>query len=314
MKTKLFFVSAILVVLAACTVTTRVPAPSSAVDVVLYEKIPLAPNVMLTIETPVIAPGSDYVWIDGFYTWDARHRDYVWVQGHWEMVPYTGAYWIPGYWEYYRNGYRWVNACWLPRNYHLNYGYYNGRYDYYGRPVYYPKPNVRAGAGYSYAYDHRPEYRGRGYNSSSQFNNMPQRERDNIRKEYRTSSSAGASTRSTRSASTSNNRQESIRIREDNQGRSSRQPAVTPDTNNIRQQNTENNNNASGTRSTQSTRSSETPSSSTRSSATPSTETRSSGSSTTTRSSAGSSRSSSSPAQSGSSSGSSSRSSSSGRR
>ncbi|MDR2628111.1 MAG: hypothetical protein LBC40_08785, partial [Dysgonamonadaceae bacterium] len=176
MKTKLFSASVILIALTACTAGFVALQPDA--NVVVYEKIPLAPNVVLTIETPIVSPGYNYVWIDGCWAWDARHRDYVWVQGHWEIAPYGGAYWIPGYWESYGKGYRWRDACWLPRDYRLHYGYHSGRYDYYGRPVYYPQPSAGSRAGYSYAYDHRPEYRGRGYNSSPQFNNLPQRERD----------------------------------------------------------------------------------------------------------------------------------------
>ncbi|MDR1810426.1 MAG: hypothetical protein LBR34_08500 [Prevotella sp.] len=217
MKTKLFCVSALMLLFSSCT--TMLMTTDTDPNIIVYEKIPMAPNIVLSIETPLAAPSSAYIWIEGYWTWDMPHRDYVWVQGHWEIAPYAGAYWIPGYWEYYGRGYRWVDACWLPKDFRITYGYYSGRYDYYGRPVYYPRPNVQISTGYSYSYDHRPEYRGNGYSSASQFNNLPANERNSIKKDYQRSSATSGS--SVRSASTSNAKQNTVRIRENNeQGRS----------------------------------------------------------------------------------------------
>jgi hypothetical protein len=207
MKTKLFLLAAISILLSACTVGRVTEAQTYAS---VYTRIPLAPNVVLTVETPVIAPPSpNHIWIDGYWSWDSRYRDYVWVQGYWALAPYVNAYWIPGYWEYNRSGYRWIDACWLPRDYHLSYGYYSGRYDYYGRPVYYQQPSRVSQYGYSYSYDHRPEYRGKGYSSSPSFNEAPKNERNRI-------------TPTTVRSSTAKTNQESIRIRTDgeNQRRS----------------------------------------------------------------------------------------------
>ncbi|MDR0427856.1 MAG: YXWGXW repeat-containing protein [Dysgonamonadaceae bacterium] len=153
------------------------------VRISVYANIPLAPNINLTIGAPVIAaPAPDYVWIDGYWSWDDYYREYVWVQGYWARAPYRDAYWIPGYWEFYGNGYRWINAYWSPRNIHIRFGYYNGRYDYFGRPVYYHRPHHHRHYGYVYSYDHNPKHRGRGYNSSSYFNETPRNERDRINK------------------------------------------------------------------------------------------------------------------------------------
>ncbi|MCC8146542.1 MAG: YXWGXW repeat-containing protein [Bacteroidales bacterium] len=68
------------------------------VYVSVYANIPLAPNINLTIGTPVIsAPASNYIWIDGYWSWDNYYREYVWVQGYWALAPYSNAYWMPGY-------------------------------------------------------------------------------------------------------------------------------------------------------------------------------------------------------------------------
>ncbi|GHT47901.1 hypothetical protein AGMMS49965_26110 [Bacteroidia bacterium] len=83
----------------------------------------------------------------------------MWLQGYWEIAPYANAYWIPGYWQAYQSGYRWIDAHWLPRSQYFSFGYYDGRYDYYGRPVYYHRPHSDHYYGYAYAYDHHPEHR-----------------------------------------------------------------------------------------------------------------------------------------------------------
>jgi hypothetical protein len=156
------------------------------VHVSVYVNIPLAPNIVLSIGSPAIqAPTPDYIWIDGYWTWDYRHHNYVWVQGRWALAPYADAYWIPGYWEYYRSGYRWIDACWMPRTGRINFGYCNGRYDYYGRPVYYHHYDPRSYRhGYAYSYDHNPDHRKKGYNSSSHFNSSPGKEREAINRKY----------------------------------------------------------------------------------------------------------------------------------
>jgi hypothetical protein len=208
MKVKLTILASVVLLIATACVSSQIAADP---NVSVYTEIPLAPNVVLTVENPVIAvPGSGYIWIDGYWTWDYRYREYVWVQGYWALVPYAGAFWIPGYWEYYRGGYRWIDARWLPKDYRFAYGYHNGRYDYYGRPVFYDQPhNVRTG--HAYAYDNRSEYRGKGYSSSSCFNNTPKNERTRITREYQKETR-----NSTRPAGTDRNKQETIRIRGNN--------------------------------------------------------------------------------------------------
>ncbi|MDR0413224.1 MAG: hypothetical protein LBH61_05440, partial [Dysgonamonadaceae bacterium] len=168
-------------------------------DVAVYTRIPVAPNVVLTVGVPAIAaPSPDHIWVEGYWTWDTPRREYIWVQGYWALAPYVGAYWVPGYWEYYASGYRWVDAYWIPRNTHLAFGYYDGRYDYYGRPVYYHRPASHP-RGYAYGYDHDPKHRTRRYSSSVHFNESSREERDRINREHkRTVSSAGSRQESTR--------------------------------------------------------------------------------------------------------------------
>ncbi|GAP72063.1 hypothetical protein SAMD00024442_23_21 [Candidatus Symbiothrix dinenymphae] len=180
------------------------------VYVSVYGSIPIAPDIVLDVNVPVVAPPApNYIWIDGFWSWDNYRHGYVWTPGYWAVAPYTNAYWVPGYWESYRHGYRWVEAQWLPRNHALTFGYYHGRYDYYGRPVYYHKPTGAGRHGYAYGYDHRPEYRGAGYSSSHSFNRQPAGERSSINQAARNPAPARTESSTRSSANTRTGTRES---------------------------------------------------------------------------------------------------------
>jgi hypothetical protein len=139
---------------------------------------------------PETAPDPSSIWIDGYWNWDNRYREYTWVEGYWTVAPAENAYWIPGYWESFKNGYRWIDAHWIPQNYLPYFGYFSGRYDYYGRPVYYHRPHYDTTNGYVYQYDHNPNHRIEGYNSSANFNFSPKKERERINMNYRNARSA----------------------------------------------------------------------------------------------------------------------------
>ena len=47
------------------------------------------------VDTVVVAPGPDYVWIDGEWVWNGR---WFWVGGYWGYPPYPHAVWVRGYW------------------------------------------------------------------------------------------------------------------------------------------------------------------------------------------------------------------------
>jgi outer membrane lipoprotein SlyB len=64
-------------------------APQAS-TVVVAEPPPPVP-----VETVVVAPGPDYVWIDGEWVWNGR---WFWVGGHWGYPPYPHAVWVRGYW------------------------------------------------------------------------------------------------------------------------------------------------------------------------------------------------------------------------
>jgi hypothetical protein len=61
-------------------------------------------------EVRVVAPGPEYVWIDGYHRWDGRA--YVWVGGRWERPPRPRAVWERGHWDHNNRGYFWVEGRW----------------------------------------------------------------------------------------------------------------------------------------------------------------------------------------------------------
>lgn len=54
------------------------------------------------VETVVVAPGPDYVWIGGDWVWNGR---WVWVAGHWGYPPRHNVVWVGGYWTHGPHGY-----------------------------------------------------------------------------------------------------------------------------------------------------------------------------------------------------------------
>ena len=67
--------------------TTEAPPTETVVS----QPPPPAPTENVT----VVAPGPNYVWIDGEWIWNGR---WIWVAGHWGLPPYPHAVWVRGYW------------------------------------------------------------------------------------------------------------------------------------------------------------------------------------------------------------------------
>ncbi len=74
------------------------PPPPPPPEVVVVQEAPPPP----VVETYGPAPGPDYVWIGGYYTYVSRH--YVWVRGYWGRPPHRGAIWVGHSWERERDG------------------------------------------------------------------------------------------------------------------------------------------------------------------------------------------------------------------
>jgi hypothetical protein len=64
----------------------------------------------LVIEKREHRPGRDYVWVQGYHTWDGSR--YVWVPGRWEQPPRGHAHWVAHHWVHQRGGWVLVEGHW----------------------------------------------------------------------------------------------------------------------------------------------------------------------------------------------------------
>ncbi len=55
--------------------------------------------------------GDQYVWVPGYWSWDADRNNYIWVSGCWRAAP-PNMYWVPGYWSQVSRGWEWVAGFW----------------------------------------------------------------------------------------------------------------------------------------------------------------------------------------------------------
>jgi hypothetical protein len=56
------------------------------------------------------SPGSRYVWIDGYQSWNGRA--YAWVPGRWELPPREHAQWVAPKWTHRHDGYVFSEGHW----------------------------------------------------------------------------------------------------------------------------------------------------------------------------------------------------------
>jgi hypothetical protein len=56
---------------------------------------------------------SSYVWIPGYWAWDAEREGYIWISGCWRIPPVNMS-WVPGYWNRVSDGWQWVPGFWIP--------------------------------------------------------------------------------------------------------------------------------------------------------------------------------------------------------
>jgi|YelNatPaOPRAMG01_1025707.scaffolds.fasta_scaffold133319_2 hypothetical protein len=50
------------------------------------------------------------VWVPGYYRWSGNR--YRWVEGRWMTPPRPGMVWVPGYRARRGNGYVWIEGYW----------------------------------------------------------------------------------------------------------------------------------------------------------------------------------------------------------
>jgi hypothetical protein len=57
--------------------------------------------------------GDQFVWVPGYWSWDAERNGYIWVSACWRAAP-PNMYWVPGYWAQVPEGWEWVAGFWAP--------------------------------------------------------------------------------------------------------------------------------------------------------------------------------------------------------
>lgn len=62
------------------------------------------------IEMRGAAPGIDFIWIDGYYSWNGV--TYIWYPGRWYHRPYPYSIWIGGGWQHHNRGWRYHPGHW----------------------------------------------------------------------------------------------------------------------------------------------------------------------------------------------------------
>ena len=82
---------------------------SSAAVVYTPPPMPAAPPPMAT-QTIVVAPGPDFVWLDGYWGWGVG--GWAWFGGHWDRPPHPHAFWVHGRWVPEHNHWRWASPHW----------------------------------------------------------------------------------------------------------------------------------------------------------------------------------------------------------
>ena len=95
-------------------IAAGIPALAAAADIgiginvgipgVIIRENPPAPMV----ERRPIAPGPDFVWIEGHWR---RHGGWEWVPGRWDRRP--GYAWVAGHWDRRGDGWFWVEGRWI---------------------------------------------------------------------------------------------------------------------------------------------------------------------------------------------------------
>ncbi len=75
---------------------------------------PVQPPPNISEAPPTESPqDGHYVWVPGYWSWDADRNNYIWVSACWRAAP-PGMYWVPGYWAQVADGWEWVAGFWAP--------------------------------------------------------------------------------------------------------------------------------------------------------------------------------------------------------
>lgn len=79
--------------------------PSTVASYVVMQAPPAPPPEAIPAQ-----PGSDYVWIAGYWTW--QNSQYAWMGGHWEVPPTHSSVWHNPHWEPEGSAFRFYEGHW----------------------------------------------------------------------------------------------------------------------------------------------------------------------------------------------------------
>jgi hypothetical protein len=75
---------------------------------------------------PPPPPAPEFAWLEGFWVPQGRH--YRWVPGHYERVPFAGAYWIHPHYVRYAEGWEYHEGYWGHEDHDRGHGHAYGHY------------------------------------------------------------------------------------------------------------------------------------------------------------------------------------------
>lgn len=79
-----------------------------------------APPALPVYDQPQ-CPEDGYLWVPGYWAWDADYQDYYWVPGTWVPAPQPGYLWTPPWWGWNNGAYVFNEGYWAPQV-----GFYGG--------------------------------------------------------------------------------------------------------------------------------------------------------------------------------------------
>ena len=82
--------------------------------------VSFGPPALPVFEQP-LCPSEGYMWVPGYWAWDADYDDYYWVPGTWVLAPEPGLLWTPPYWAWDDGAYLFHEGYWAPQV-----GFYGG--------------------------------------------------------------------------------------------------------------------------------------------------------------------------------------------
>ncbi|HWE83707.1 MAG TPA: hypothetical protein VG267_02100 [Terracidiphilus sp.] len=91
--------------------------------------VDFAPPALPEYDQPP-CPEDGWIWVPGYWAWDADDEDYYWVPGTWVAAPEPGYLWTPAWWGWENGAYLFHDGYWA-----TDVGFYGGvnyGYGYFG--------------------------------------------------------------------------------------------------------------------------------------------------------------------------------------